>query len=300
MLRNALTSLSLSLLSCAALTLDAAAQAPAPVSFHLDAGSSYQTGCLPPCLCPILFQEALGSLVMTRVEPSPLFADVYTISDVAFFVGSPGQPGTGIFVSGSGTYFNSVQLGPQHRMELDLSFNGAPPVHFETDWVTNTEPFPEIDIAVARNGFVCNDQVFYLSLRPDLFTSFCTALPNSTGAPALISASGTASVSSNDLVLHAAPVPAGQPGLFYFGPQMTQAPFGDGFRCVTGFGVTRFAPTAASAVGELSFPVDNTALPNGMSFFPGATWLFQAWYRDPAAAASGFNLSDGAAVLFGV
>ena len=117
-------------------------------------------------------------------------------------------------------------------MELDLSFDGGPPVHFETDFVPNTESFPTIEIAVAENGFFCNDRVWNLTLSPDLLTRFCVAAPNSTGGPAFLSASGSNSVSANDLTLHAAPVPANQPGLFYFGSQMTQVPFGDGFRCV--------------------------------------------------------------------
>jgi hypothetical protein len=31
----------------------------------------------------------------------------------------------------------------------------------------------------------------------------------------------------------------------------------------------------------------------------GDTWFFQYWYRDVAAGASGFNLSNGLAVTFG-
>ena len=30
----------------------------------------------------------------------------------------------------------------------------------------------------------------------------------------------------------------------------------------------------------------------------GATWNFQAWYRDPAGGPSGFNLSDGLGITF--
>ena len=43
---------------------------------------------------------------------------------------------------------------------------------------------------------------------------------------------------------------------------------------------------------------DNTSLPPTGSFVAGVLMRFQAWFRDPAAGMSGFNLSDGVEVTF--
>ena len=127
-------------------------------------------------------------------------------------------------------------------------------------------------------------------------TTYCTALPNSSALPALMSASGSTSVAANDLVLRAAPLPD-QPGLFYYGPMQIFVPFGNGFRCVGGT-VGRLPITVATN-GELVHALDNTAPPNGsVVITSGSTWNFQAWFRDPPAGGAAFNLSDGLEVSF--
>jgi hypothetical protein len=42
----------------------------------------------------------------------------------------------------------------------------------------------------------------------------------------------------------------------------------------------------------MNYSVNNT-LPVHVQFTPGATLHFQAWFRDPSAGMTGFNLSDG-------
>ncbi|TDJ70662.1 MAG: hypothetical protein E2O39_09720 [Planctomycetota bacterium] len=130
--------------------------------------------------------------------------------------------------------------------------------------------------------------------------NYCIALPNSTGNAAIISATGSASVSANDLVLHAGPVPANQAGIFYYGAGTNNSAFGNGIRCVStgGIGVFRLPPTG-TANGMLTFPVDFTN-PSQIvgTILPSSTWFFQAWYRDPAAGGASFNLSDGYEILF--
>jgi hypothetical protein len=128
-------------------------------------------------------------------------------------------------------------------------------------------------------------------------SNFCTSLPNSTGFPTLISAQGSASIAANDLILIAEDLPPSQNGLFYYGPNQIQAPFGNGIRCVGG-GVHRLPVLNSGALGRLSFAVDYTALPASGAILPGSFWNFQAWYRDPIAGGATFNLSDGYAILF--
>ena len=101
----------------------------------------------------------------------------------------------------------------------------------------------------------------------------------------------------NDLVLTATGVPAGQFGVFFYGVSQTQVPFGDGFKCVAN-PVFRLHVTATGA-GTVGFPIDYGNPPGpAAQITPGSTWNFQFWYRDPAAGASGHNLSDGLELLF--
>lgn len=122
-------------------------------------------------------------------------------------------------------------------------------------------------------------------------SNYCTATANSTGSPAGISSSGSASFSANNLVLRAEPVP-NQNGIFFYGPGSQQIPFGNGFLCVTPtFG--RLGIELASG-NVLTHSYDNTAPPNPQTqVSPGTTWYFQGWFRDPAAGGANFNFSDG-------
>jgi len=131
-----------------------------------------------------------------------------------------------------------------------------------------------------------------------LGSNYCLAGANSvSNLGARMSASGSLSVFANDLHLSAGPVGPGQPGIFYYGPQQTMSVFGDGFRCVGGPAgtVVRIFPfVLPDSGGNLRYDVDNS-LPNHAPQLgvAGTTWEFQAWYRDPAAGGTSFNLSDG-------
>jgi len=126
--------------------------------------------------------------------------------------------------------------------------------------------------------------------------NFCASTVNSSGGPAIISATGSASIAANDLVLQAAPVPASSTGLFYFGPTATQVTFGNGFRCVTGT-IRRLGIVPASG-GALTRVIDNAVPPSAGVLVAGSTWRFQAWFRDVAAGGSNFNLSNGLRIPF--
>jgi hypothetical protein len=131
-------------------------------------------------------------------------------------------------------------------------------------------------------------------------TSFCVSALNSSGSESLITSIGSNSVAANDLGFIAGPGPANEPGIFYYGPLQIQVPFGDGNRCVGGSAgtIVRMFPFAvADGSGVMSASIDNTN-PTHAQVMPGATLNFQAWFRDPAAAMTGFNLSNGLEVTF--
>jgi hypothetical protein len=131
-------------------------------------------------------------------------------------------------------------------------------------------------------------------LGPMLKTSYCTAAANSVSSGgALMSAEGSNSLELADLTLMAAPTP-NQLGLFYYGPNQAQLPFGNGFRCVGG-AIRRLLPSFG--VGNqnsraLDFEVHGARLASMQ------TANFQFWYRDPQAGGAFFNLSDGLEIPF--
>jgi hypothetical protein len=122
-------------------------------------------------------------------------------------------------------------------------------------------------------------------------TPYCTSLPNSTGGAAVISAAGSDSISTNNFTLTAEPVP-NQPFIFFMGTNQLDVPFGDGRLCAGGT-ITRFYPPAVATGNKAERMIDlPTELGGAMS------GNFQCWFRDPAAAGTGFNTSNGLDVTF--
>lgn len=132
----------------------------------------------------------------------------------------------------------------------------------------------------------------------------CAGSPNSVGPGARIAHGGTTSVQAADLVLFVTGSIPDQFGLFFYGPERLQLPFGDGELCVGpgAAGLHRLLPPApADAFGTASHAVELGQPPAAWgpgAILPGTTWSFQHWYRDPAAGGSGFNLSDALEVTF--
>ena len=126
-------------------------------------------------------------------------------------------------------------------------------------------------------------------------TNYCMVNATSSGMPSLMSASGSASIAANDLVISCNNLPGTEPGVFFYGATQGQFPFGEGFRCVTGT-IIRLWPPAASSGGVLTRVIDYGSVPTPI--LSGSTWNFQGWFRDPAGGPSGFNLSDGLEIVF--
>jgi len=122
---------------------------------------------------------------------------------------------------------------------------------------------------------------------------------NSTGMGGLLTASGTGSLSADDLIIDATSLPTNRFGFFLVGQNETSLPFGNGFRCV--------------ASGATAFPimVQNTGATGTMQLGPGIagmagilqceSWNFQAVFRDDPTGQclSGFNTTNAIKVTFG-
>ena len=138
-----------------------------------------------------------------------------------------------------------------------------------------------------------------------IFTEFCSpAVPNVTGAPAVLRASGSVTAANNDLTLTTVGLGMGQFGYYVVGG--TQAPNpgaggGIGTVCVQA-PLGRFLSQVQSSgsSGVIAIPVDLTALPTAPVTVvqPGETWHFQLWYRDLAPTGATSNFSNAVTLVF--
>jgi len=133
------------------------------------------------------------------------------------------------------------------------------------------------------------------SLGVEQAERFCDASRNSTGARALLFASGCDSVAGNGLRLAARPVPTREPGFFLFARHADRVPFGNGLLCLAS-PLQRGPAALSDGGGELTAELDFEAGP-GALVLAGASWRFQAVFRDPGYLA-GFGTSDALRITF--
>lgn len=134
----------------------------------------------------------------------------------------------------------------------------------------------------------------------DLFSSadsYCTAGPNSTGQPVHIRATGSASILRNDLRIWASGLPAGSIGYYAYSVGQQAVPLGNGTLCLAG--QRYFMPLQLEQSGVVVRNVQYGGPPAlGGAITAGTTWNFQYRYRDPAAGAAAYNLSDAVSIPF--
>lgn len=133
-------------------------------------------------------------------------------------------------------------------------------------------------------------------------TNYCTANPNSTGVPGVISATGSVAVVDNDVTLHCADLPPGQFGIFVVAQATDSVVVNDGVLCLGGpIGRYNLDVFQIDGGGEASLAIDLTMIPTPSAFVaaaPGDTWYFQAWHRDGTPAMPSSNFTDGLQIDF--
>ena len=133
--------------------------------------------------------------------------------------------------------------------------------------------------------------------------NYCMANANSTGAAASMSATGSANVAANNLVLEANDMPNNSFGFFI--TSLTQGfvagPGGSSGNLCVGGAIGRYVGAGqiknSGGTGGISLAVDNTMQPSPTGFVTvaaGETWNYQAWFRDttPMGPATS-NFTDG-------
>lgn len=142
---------------------------------------------------------------------------------------------------------------------------------------------------------------------PPLGTNYCSANANSTGSPAVMSASGNPTVSSNDLTLECSGVPPSQFGIFVTGRTQGFVPNPGGSAgnlCLGGI-IGRFSLPAeivnSGATGDFSLSVDLSFVPEGpgrVAVLPGDSWSYTCWFRDVSGGMATSNFSNGYTISF--
>ena len=185
---------------------------------------------------------------------------------------------------------------------IDAADNSQVPVGIVSDFDGNTRFFDEPSVADTGAGAAPLTDMGAFEFQGVLTASYCIAAPNSVSPGATMGSIGRTSVSANLFSLTTSGALPGGSGLYFYGPNAIQAPFGDGFRCVGGATFRLQPPVAANGIGEVTRALDTTASPavsGAGAITPGATWNFQLWYRDPMGpGGNGFNLSNGLEVTF--
>ncbi len=138
-------------------------------------------------------------------------------------------------------------------------------------------------------------------------TNYCTPAPNSTGATATISGSGSASVALNNLTLSSSNLPLNAASFFLCSRTQgfVQNPGGSAGNICLGAPIGRVVGgviTNSGAAGAVSVLADLNFMPQPSGAIvvqAGETWNFQCWYRDAVVGGgSTSNFSDGLEVLF--
>lgn len=144
------------------LVLMTVGEAGAAVLYRLDQRGTFQQGCFPPCMCPLMESTSLeGSFELALVSVGDVF-DFYSVEAVRWL--APG-PSLDHSVRGSGSYKVSTIIG-ENEMSLDLAVDQNTPEHYTSDTVPLHAVFPEIDVAISKNGGVCIDTVMEVVARP--------------------------------------------------------------------------------------------------------------------------------------
>jgi hypothetical protein len=148
------------------------------------------------------------------------------------------------------------------------------------------------------------DSVIVLDRIGGVGSSYCApGVPNSTGQPGVISATGSLVAGGNPLALGATSLPPNQFGYFLCSLAqgfVPQAGGSQGNLCLA-LPIGRFAQQIVNsgANGSVQIAVDTLALPLSppVAAQAGETWHFQCWYRDSNPGPTS-NFTDGLSLTF--
>lgn len=153
----------LSLLVAALPPALAQGQTTAPIPYVLDAKSTWQQGCFPPCKCALGPETPItGTFNLVSLGFSDWY-DRYDVTDVDWTVKT--AEGTTLRITGSGSYMVGGDFALTHRLTLDLSANGGRSERFDSGTVVGGG-LPRIDLTISINQLYCQDTAIHVIAAP--------------------------------------------------------------------------------------------------------------------------------------
>lgn len=267
----------------------------------------------------------LGLIDFEFNEPSTMGDDEALIDDIAYVSGPSelridGLPAGGYDIltyamapdDATGRTTVNVIGSPDPLQEIggDFSLGFAQGVTHAVHSVTATAGQA---VVIELDFTVFSDSVNGIQILPagtvgGLGVNYCgPAVVNSSGQSAMMVATGSASVASNDVVLSCVQMPPLAFGFFIVSPMQGFVPNpggSSGNLCLSGT-VGRYVGPGqiqnSGLMGEISLTLDltSTPQPNGLvAVQPGETWNWQTWFRDSAGGMPTSNFSDGLQIDF--
>ena len=178
--------------------------------------------------------------------------------------------------------------------------NAAFDPHMDRDGHTITFMSRATNITIGYSGFAI--QVYARDLRQDIGTSYCAAVPNSTGALGNLGALGFAAANRNEVTLQASSLPTSV--LTFFLASLDQGfvaqPGGSEGNLCLGGSIGRYIRpgevrnSGAAGATQLKISLTDVPQPNGSIVISAGTSLyFQGWHRDAAAGMTTSNFTTG-------
>lgn len=210
------------------------------------------------------------------------------------------------FQDGSPAATLPLVVGTPVRLEIDCDTAGDVVAYYDGRLLAaeawNAAPFacPVPDMAAWQSApgpapMVVDD----VCIGTPFGTPYCTAVPNSTGAPSIIEALGTPSFGANDCRLHVRRLPTSVFGLMVASRQTGFFPGAGGSTgnlCLGGSLGRDQIVLGSGPGGETTRALDWAAVPQASGpgpAQPGDTWHFQLWHRDLMGGVPTSNFSPG-------
>jgi len=150
--------------------------ATADVLYTLSPGSTFQQGCVPPCLCPVSLPEALmGNFLLVPAGTDPLFTH-YNLDAISWTT-LDFNGGKAHRITGQGTYKFGGEVALTEQLILDLSIDGGDSQHFDSGLITGGSEFPSFSISVFH-GTSCFKISMDIKASPQENASLIAALDN--------------------------------------------------------------------------------------------------------------------------
>lgn len=132
--------------------------------YQLSADSTYQEGCVAPCMCPVSIARGIsGTFKLIPLNPVA-FYNRYSLDEIYWTVINP--DGTVAHtITGFGTYQIGGEFALMNQLVLELSIDNSDLMHFDSGLVVDGAQFPVISIPVDR-GTACYDIMMYINAAP--------------------------------------------------------------------------------------------------------------------------------------